>query len=146
MAVRFRLPWLVGLKRPNFVFYKLKISVPTSVPSWLIFGLIYFSILYIYVGGVYNLVEHPYARGADSSGNPIIIMPNQDRQFLIEGIVAGIMMFVGAVGLYLLAQATSDPHNPGRAVSYQSMGVVLLFLAFIILQSMYSCKLSSTNC
>ena len=137
MSSKIQLPWLVGLKRPNFVFYRIKVTIPTSIPCSLIYGLIYFSILYIFVGGVYDLVEQPYARGADASGNPLLIFQDQDRQFLIEGIVAGVMMFVGAAGLYFISQATTDPHNTSRATSYQTIGVILIFLAFIILQSMY---------
>lgn len=135
-----KLPWIPGLQRPNFIFYRIRFSLPTKIPPALIYGLIYLSILYIYAGGVYDLVEKPFARGADAQGNPVLIWPDQDRQFLIEGIVAGIIMFLGAAGLYMLNQATADPHNPNRATTYQTIGAVLIVIAFIILQSMYKTK------
>jgi hypothetical protein len=91
---------------------------------------------------VYNLVKDPFARGADSQGNPVLIFTDQDRQFAIEGYVAGIVMFMGALGLYFLSQATADPHNPNRATSYQTIGVVMIIIAFLILQSMYNCKVT----
>ena len=72
----------------------------------------------------------------------VLIWPNQDRQFLIEGVVAGMLMFLGAGGLYFLHSATADPHNPSRANTFQLMGGVMVILAFIILQSMYSQKVS----
>lgn len=139
---RIRLPWVPGLKRPNFVFYRIKVSIPRRIPPTLIYVLIYFSILYIFSGGVYNLVKDPFARGADQNGQPVLIYTDEDRQFVIEGYVAGIVMFMGAAGLYLLSQATTDPHNPSRATSYQTMGVIVIFLAFLILQSMYNCKVT----
>ncbi len=135
-----RLPWIPGFQRPNFIFYRIRVSIPTKIPPALIYGLIYLSILYVYVGGVYDLVEEPYARGSDAQGNPVLIWPDQDRQFMIEGIVAGLVMFLGAAGLYMLSQATTDPHNPNRATTYQTIGAVMIALAFIILQSMYKTK------
>lgn len=135
------LPWIPGLHRPNFMFYRIKIAIPTSIPNSVIFALIFFSVFYIYVGGVYDLVEQPFARGTDQGGRPVLLYEGQDRQFLIEGLVAGILMFVGAIGLYILHQATSDPHNPGRAGTYQLVGIILLFLAFLILQNMYCAKI-----
>jgi len=145
MSNRELLPWVPGLKRPNFIFYRIKISFPRRIPNSVIFGLIYISLLYIYVGGVYDLVESPLARSADASGNPVLIMRDQSRQFLIEGIVAGIVMFMGAAGLYLIDQATADIHNPNRATAYQIFGVVLLGLSYILLQTMYKCK-TTTQC
>lgn len=137
---KFSLPWVPGLRKPKFVFYKIRFSIPRSIPVTYIYLIIYLSILYIYSGGVYDLVEKPFARGADSQGNPVLVWPDQDRQFLIEGIVAGIIMFMGAAGLFLISQATTDPHNPGRASAFQTMGAMLLILAFILLQSMYNIK------
>ncbi|MHA2097565.1 MAG: hypothetical protein ACW99A_02675 [Candidatus Kariarchaeaceae archaeon] len=135
-----KLPWIPGFYRPNFIFYKLKISIPTRIPSSFIYFAIFASIFYIFAGGVYDLVEDPFARGSDSEGNPILIWPDQDRQFLIEGVVAAMVMFMGAGGLYLLNQATSDPHNPSRATYMQAMGIGMIIVAFITLQSMFNQK------
>ena len=142
MADRVTLPWIPGLTRPKFVFYKIRIAIPTRIPPSLIYGLIYLSILYIYAGGVYDLVEEPFARGSGPNGDPILILADQDRQFLIEGIVAGVVMFMGAAGLYLIGEAATDPHKPDRATAYQAMGIILIVLAFLILQSMYNCKIT----
>lgn len=101
---------------------------------------IFASVFYVFAGGVYDLVEQPFARGADSEGNPVLIWPDQDRQFLIEGVVAALVMFLGAGGLYLMFQGTTDPHNPSRATYFQAMGFVLLIVAFITIQSMFNTK------
>ncbi|MCY3411428.1 MAG: hypothetical protein INQ03_07325 [Candidatus Heimdallarchaeota archaeon] len=142
------LPWVAipGVKRPQFVFNKIKFVLPTRIPSNFIFLAIFLSILYIYIGGVYNLVEDPLAFGGGEDGNPILIYPSQDRQFLIEGLVAGLVMMMGALGLYLINSATNDPHDTSRAVSYQTFGVILIVIAFFILNNMYNCKIDSTAC
>jgi len=135
-----KLPWIPGFQRPNFIFYRIRVSIPTTIPSSFIYAAVFLGVLYIFSGGVYDLVEKPFARGADSNGNPILIWPDQDRQFMIEGFVAGIIMFLGAGGLFMISQATADPHNPSRATTFQTIGGVLVVLAFIILQSMYKTK------
>ncbi len=142
MSDRVQLPWIPGIERPKFVFYRIKITIPTRIPPSLVYGLVFLSILYIYAGGVYDLVEEPFARGSDAQGNPILLLTDQDRQFLIEGVVAGVVMFLGAGGLYMIAEAATDPHNPDRATTYQGIGVILLLFAFLVLQSMFNCKLT----
>ena len=135
-----KLPWIPGLYRPNFIFHKIKFSIPTKIPGSFIYFAIFASVFYVFDGGVYDFVEEPISRGADSNGNPILIYPDQDRQFLIEGIVAAIIMFLGAGGLYMINQATADPHNPQRASYYQALGFIMVILAFITLQSMFNSK------
>ena len=103
----------------------LKIYFPAHldllIHDLLLYFAIFASVFYVFAGGVYDFVEEPISRGADSNGNPILIYPDRDRQFLIEGIVAAIIMFLGAGGLYMINQATTDPHNPQRASSYQAL-------------------------
>ena len=144
----FKLPWLIpGFQRPNFKFYKIKMAIPTEIPQNLIFLVIYLSILYIFIGGVYNLVnEDTIAFGTASDGGPELFYPGQDRQFLIEGIVAGVIMFVGAAGLYLLNQATTDPHNVNRAATYQIIGGLLVMLSYFVLANMFRCKINPSEC
>lgn len=135
-----------GVKRPNFVFNKVSIGIPTSIPSNLIFALVFISILYVYIGGVFDLVEDPHAFGATENQQVRIFYPSQDRQFLLEGIVAGLVMMMGALGLYLIYQATKDPHDTSRATTYQTFGIILIVIAYFALQMMYSCKLDANKC
>ncbi|MDH5400848.1 MAG: hypothetical protein OEY49_00015 [Candidatus Heimdallarchaeota archaeon] len=139
-TTKFKLPWLPLLRRPQFIFYRIKISIPKKIPVSLIYTIILLGVLFVFSGGVYDWVDQPYARGADANGNPLLIMREQDRQFILEGLVAGIVMFMGALGLYMLGQATTDPHNVGRATSYQTIGIILIVLSFIIIQRMFACK------
>ncbi len=144
---KFRLPWIPGLKRPNFVFYRIRFAIPTSVSPNLIYFLLFLSIFYIYIGGVYDIIsENVIAFSSDKSGNPVLFYPGQDRQYIIEGIVAGLVMFMGALGLYFMHIATNEPHNTTRAMFYQSAGIFLVFMAFIILQLMFKCKVKPDSC
>ncbi|MCY3412065.1 MAG: hypothetical protein INQ03_10580 [Candidatus Heimdallarchaeota archaeon] len=142
------IPWVAipGVIRPNFSFKKLQVSFPTQYPSSLITMILYASIFYIYIGGVYNLVEDPLAFGGGVENKPILIYPDEDKQFLIEGIVAGTVMMMGAIGLYLIKSATNDPHDTAKAISYQVIGTILTIIALFILQNMYQCKKFPDTC
>lgn len=143
------LPWVAniwGVKRPNFELAKISFSIPTTIPFGLVRTLVFFSIFYIYIGGVYDLVENPLAFGGSDTGGPALIWQSQDRQFLLEGIVAGLLMFLGFGGLYLIAQATSDPHDTERANRNQLAGTIFIIIAFYILQNMYQCKIRPDSC
>ena len=89
---QFKLPWVFGVKRPAFVFYRIRMAIPTTVPTNLIYLGVFLGVFYIFMGGVYDLVnDDVIAFGSDQQGNPLLWYPSQDRQFLIEGIVAALV-------------------------------------------------------
>ena len=137
-----KLPWIVpGIRRPNFRFYKLTFTIPREVPGRLFFIFIFLAIFYVYIGGVYDLVEKPLTIGSDANQNPLLIYPGgTDRQFLLEGVVAGILMFIGFGGLYLLDSAAKDPHDTQRAINFIVIGAFITFLALVILNRMIAIK------
>jgi hypothetical protein len=139
------MPWVLPLRRPNFVFYKLKISFPTRISPKLFFTIIYVSIFYIFSGGVFNQLKDRGARGYREDGTPILLYPDLDQQFVLEGYAAGILILIGAMGIYLLLEATRDPHNTNRAFSYQLIGIVLIVIAVLIIQNMWYDKCLSAN-
>ncbi len=137
-----KLPWVFpGLRRPNFRFYKLTFSMRREVPGKILYVLIFLAIFYIYIGGMYDLVEKPLTIGSDQNNNPLLIFPGgTDRQFLLEGIVAGLLMFVGFGGLFLLDNAAKDPHDTQRAWKLMTVATVIVILAFLTLQRMLDVK------
>ena len=141
-----KLPWVIpGIRRPNFRFYRLTFTLPREVPTKLFVLTLFLAIFYIYMGGVYDVVEKPLTIGSDQKGNPLLFYPGGiDRQFLLEGIVAALLMFVGFIGLYLMDSATHDPHDPNRAYKYMTVGSVLIVLAMIVLQRMIDLKQGKT--
>lgn len=145
---KFRLPWIPFIKRPNFKFYKVRFTIPTRLDIKIVYFIIYLTIFYIFAGGVYGLVnENTPAFGLDpETGGPVLFYPSQDRQYLIEGIAAALVIFMGATGIYLLGQATSDPHDTGRASTYQIVGGILILIAFIMIASMFKCKMNPGTC
>jgi uncharacterized protein YybS (DUF2232 family) len=86
------------------------------------------------MGGVYILIQNPIALGADSSGNPLWIYPSTQDAFIIESIVAGIIIFVGGLGFILLYETTKHSYNYSYAIKLLIFGLVLTALSFGLLQ------------
>ena len=145
---KFRLPWIPFIKRPNFKFYRVRFNIPTRIDIKIVYFVIYLTIFYIFAGGVYGLVnEDTPTFGFDlETGEPQLFYPRQDSQYLVEGIAAALVMFMGATGIYLLGQATSDPHDTDRVSTYQVIGGILILLAFIMIASMFRCKIDPESC
>lgn len=146
---RNKVPWLIPLRRPNFYFPRIVLGKP-KIPNWVIYVAVFTSIFYVFSGGVYNLVEDNIPAYGFENGEIELIFnrykgkgscySNLDHQYLVEGIVAGLMVFMGSFGLYILNQATRDPHDIRKAENYQMFGLILIILAFLILSSMMSDK------
>ena len=139
--MKMKLPWLIpGIRRPNFRLYRIKIGYPTELPANFALYIILLGVLFIYSGGMYDLVEKPISIGSDQYGEPSLISQSLDRQFMLEGIVAAIFMFFGALGLYLMDYATGDPHNVRSASTLQALGIVISFISFLTLILMLEIK------
>ncbi len=136
-----KVPWVFVVRRPRFSFSKLKMSFPTSVPTWLIYSLIYISVFYIYIGGVYNVLENPIAFASDAQNNIALIANGIDRQFLLEGVVAGLLMFLGAFGFFLMKDASKDYNDKSRFYYKALPGWILAIGAFFAITAMMGVKL-----
>ncbi len=137
-----KVPWVFPAPQPKFVLPRLKFTIPTTVPTNLIFFLVYVGVFYVFIGGVYDLVNNPIAIGV--VGNTPLLISNQGvgSQFLLEGIVGGLVMFLGSFGLYLIRQASSNPHDTENANRLFILGVLTLLLSIIFIYSMYMAKTS----
>lgn len=141
LSIMAKVKWIfVGFNKPNFNLPKIEPVIPTTISPRVVYTLVYISVFYIFIGGVYDLIQDPVAIGADQNGNPVLIANRNGQQFLIEGIVAGMLMFLGAIGLYLLKEAPSNPHDTGRATMMMTLSIVILFVTFVSLERMMNFK------
>lgn len=102
-------------------------------------------VLFVFGGGVWDLVNRNILRpmGSDSSGNPLLIYPGLDYQFIIEGIVASVMIFIGFMGFVILYQSTRHVYRPGYAKLLLVSGIVLVFMSYLLMTVMLTAKFSS---
>ena len=141
------LPWVIpGIKRPNFYLPVPRFSLSLKIPVSIIFVLAHFIVFYIFSGAVYNSVA-PNVRsyGVRQDGTIQLIQwdgGDVSHQYEWEGLVAALLIYLGALGFYLLKKGSEEPHNVNRAMTYQTLAIIILVVAFISIQLMFNNKAS----
>jgi hypothetical protein len=101
---------------------------------------IYAILFILQTGVVYLIYNEPPALGADSSGNAIFIYPSIHESFIIEGIVASVLIFLCSLGYILLYHASKYVYNRKMALRILVLGIILILTTFVALQVMISTK------
>jgi len=137
-SIRRKTPWIFGkrLRKPKIKFPKFKgfrISLPMPSRSLSIIAI--FIILFILqTGVVYLIVREPPALGANQQGDPVFIFNDIHESFIIEGIVASILIFLSSMGFILLYQASKYVYNRKMAIWILTIGILMIIITFITLQ------------
>ncbi len=138
-------PWIMGkrLRKPkiNFPkFYRRGFTMPS--PSKALGLIVIYAILFILqTGVVYLAIRETPALGATGSGDPIFLYPSISESFIVEGIVASILIFVSSTGFLLLYQASKYSYNRNLALRIIIIGAFMILVAFVMLQYMVAVKL-----
>ncbi|MFX1570357.1 MAG: hypothetical protein ACFFCV_18505 [Promethearchaeota archaeon] len=142
-------PWIFGnsLRKPKIGFPKLRLSkISLPMPSRSLSVITILIVLFVLqTGVVYLLVREPPALGANSAGDPIFIYADVHESFIIEGIVASIMIILCSMGFVLLYQASKYVYNKKMAIWILVIGVGMIFISFILLQYMLSVKMGTIS-
>jgi hypothetical protein len=138
-------PWVFGnsLRKPkiNFPDIKLpKLEMPIPGKSLAII-LVFASLYLLQTGIIYLIYTEPPALGADSNGNAVFLYQSINDSFIIEGIVASILMFLCSFGFIFLYQASKHVYNKKIAIQYLVVGIILILIAFATLQAFIQYKL-----
>ena len=137
------IPFAPVVRRPDYQLRFVKFSAPTSIPVELIIAVVFIGLFFIYIGGFYDLAQNNIvAFGSDSSGDPLVIYPYQlDEQFLVEGMAAGLLMFIGAGGFFLIYYATQYAYSPRNSIILLVLGIGVVVICWIAVMWMLSIKL-----
>ncbi|MFX0027579.1 MAG: hypothetical protein ACFE8B_00090 [Candidatus Hermodarchaeota archaeon] len=143
--IKRNLPWIFGkkLRKPKINFPKIKyrrFSLPTPSRSLII--IIIFSILFLLQTGiVYLIVRDPPSAGRDEYGNPIFVWERDIHEaFVIESIVASILIILFSFGFLLVFQASKYIYDKKIADYYLFLGIIIILLTFALLQFMLYVK------
>ncbi|MFX0034970.1 MAG: hypothetical protein ACFE9I_04930 [Candidatus Hermodarchaeota archaeon] len=143
--IRSRTPWLFGksIRKPKINFPKFKLPrISFPMPSRSLSVIAILIILFILqTGVVYFIVREPPALGATSEGDPVFIFVDINESYIIEGIVASILIFFCSTGFILLYQASKYVYNKKMAVWILLIGVIMIITTFFLLQYMLNVKL-----
>ena len=136
-------PFAPIVRRPDYQLRFIKLRAPTSIPVELIIAVVFIGLFFIYMGGFYDLAQDNLsAFGSDQQGNPMVIYPSQlDSQFLVEGMAAGLLMFIGGGGFFLLYYSTQYAYSPKNATVLLVVGIGIVALAWVAIMYMLLTKM-----
>jgi hypothetical protein len=97
--------------------------------------------IFLFGGGLYDLIVKPLP-SFYSGGSFLFLYPSLGDQFISDSIIAITLYAFGAIGLIVVYQSTKYAYKPRQAYMMFLAGVVLLFIAYIFLQTTISLKLS----
>jgi uncharacterized BrkB/YihY/UPF0761 family membrane protein len=142
--LRSRTPWIFGetIRKPKISFPKMslpRVSLPMPSKSLSIIAVIVV-LFVLQTGVVYLIVRQPIALGATQEGDPVFIYQDVHESYIIEGIVASILILFCSVGFVMLYQASKYVYNKKMAISILVIGSVMILITFILLQYMIGVK------
>ena len=120
-------------------FYR---RISTAKPSTLILSIIAIAFsIFLFGGGLYDIVNQPLA-AIYYQGKFLFIYPQLSEQFVADSVISMMLYALGTIGLIAMYQSTKYAYKPRQATMMMTIGVVLLWLAYIILEVIIQIKVS----
>lgn len=131
-------------KRVSSVSYsinKFYRKLSTLKPSAIILSAIAIAItIFLFGGGLYSIIMKPLP-SVYYGGRFIFLYPRLSEQFITDSMVAMILYSLGIIGLVIIYQSTKYAYKPRQAYMMFLVGVVLLLIAYIFLETAIWMKL-----
>jgi hypothetical protein len=126
-------------KRASSITYSLQKAYErllNAKPSlWIIAVLAVGVSLFLFAGGVYDLLIQPIVAIVGSTGRIISFYPyGITDQLLLESIIIMIFYAMGVTGFIIAYRSTKHASNPRQAYQFLLVGVALLLVAYILLE------------
>ncbi|HYB68619.1 MAG TPA: hypothetical protein VEC97_03655 [Candidatus Acidoferrales bacterium] len=126
----------------SFSLNKLYRWISTTKPSDLLIPLVSIAFAVLMLGGaLYDWIERPLP-AVYYNGQFLFLYPSLSSQFIGDTVVAVTCYAVGLIGLFAVYQSTKYVYKPRQAYMMLMIGIVLLLLAYILLQASLQFKLS----
>ena len=124
--LRLRMPQFRGVRMPS---------------KWIFFISVLVIYYFIVSGSIFSLSYQPPPFGGTEDQGLDILYTGLSRQFLLEGIVGGIMYLIGFVGFYFMYHSTRHIYRPRYSQMLLAIGIVLILVSFITCQYMVTEKI-----
>jgi hypothetical protein len=133
-----KIPWIlpksVRIPRIRFPVLTDKMgAIPTPSKTFAFVAILVF-FFWLAMGGIYIQIRKPIALGADAQGKPLWLYPSTSEAFVIESIVAAIIIYIGSFGFILLYNATKNAYNKSYAQTLIIIGMIMVGVSFGVLQ------------
>ena len=126
----------------SFSLNKLYRTLTNSRPSNLIIPVVAIALaVFLFGGGLYDIIMKPLP-AVYYGGRFLFLYPQLSEQFIGDSIVAMTLYGLGIFGLLSIYQSTKYVYKPRQAYMMMTVGVVLLLLAYILLQASIQMKIS----
>ncbi|MHA1145054.1 MAG: hypothetical protein ACTSRW_09985 [Candidatus Helarchaeota archaeon] len=117
-----------------------------SPPREVFFILVLLFFLYIVSGGIYNMTRKTIPLNYQQIGDfvqPVFFWKDLHEQFILEGIIFAILLFIVFMGTYLIYESTKNFYRPSTSYAYLVIGLILFFLAFAFIELLIHQKITS---
>ncbi len=102
-------------------------------------------VVFILVGGIYDILEKPLAiLPKATSGWTFIYTGSINQQTINESLVSGLLYVLGIVGLYMLFRSTRMAYRPRQAYILLILGVVVLLITVYYASTMLQDKITTS--
>jgi len=119
-------------------FYR---KISTAKPSTLILSAIAIAIaVFLFGGGLYTIIMKPLP-SVYYGGRFLFLYPQLSEQFVTDSVIAMILYSLGIIGLILMYQSTKYAYKTRQAYMMFVVGTVLIFIAYILLETTINIKL-----
>lgn len=137
-----RLWWPKFVRIPRLRLTKPSLKMPQQPSGTTLFALTLIFLLFVFGGGIWMIVNRPTLRamGATSTGTPLLIYPGLDYQFILEGVVASVFLFVGFVGAIIAYQSTRHVYRPSYSKLLLITGMGMIWISYVLLIVMLGAK------
>jgi hypothetical protein len=119
-----------------FSLQKTYERILNSKPSLMIVaGVVIAASLFLFAGGIYDLLIHPVVAIVGSSGRIISFYPyGITDQFLSESLIVMVFYALGVLGFLIAYRSTKHAYSPRIAYRYLLVGFALLLISFVLLE------------
>jgi len=130
--------------RLDFEFLE-RMEMP-NIPREIFFFIVLIFFLYIISGGIYNLTRRTIPLNYQQIGDyvkPVFFWRDLHEQFMLEGLIFAILVFLAFVGTYLIYESTKNFYRPSTSYTYLAVGLLLFFLAFAFIEILIHQKITA---
>jgi len=126
----------------SFTMNKFYRRISNIRPSAMILSILAMAFaVFLFGGGLYDIIMKPYP-AVYYGGRFIFLYPDLSMQFISDSIEAMMLFTLGVIGLVAVYQSTKYAYKPRQAYMLFLVGVVLLFLTYIMLEATVQLKIS----
>jgi len=126
----------------SFTMNKFYRRISNIRPSAMILSILAMAFaVFLFGGGLYDIIMKPYP-AVYYGGRFIFLYPDLSMQFISDSIEAMMLFTLGVIGLVAVYQSTKYAYKPRQAYMLFLVGVVLLFLTYILLEVTVQLKIS----